>query len=119
VLARALGTSVDALLDDRPGDDVLGNTLTQAYDDALAAMADDLNTPEALAAAYRGVNAILGAHRDGDGLSGASARAAADFLDQINALLGIVRPEATVEDALELEADPAFAEKIESLLAQR
>lgn len=105
----------DAAEADRPGDDVLSESLDAAYADALAAMADDLNTPVALAAAYRGANAILGRHRQ-EPLSGASARAAVAFLDRVNALLGIVRPEGATPEAA---ADDDLAEKVEPLLEQR
>ncbi|HLA64071.1 MAG TPA: hypothetical protein VK610_06565, partial [Rhodothermales bacterium] len=67
----------------------LGAVLTAAYDEALAAMTDDLHTPEALAAARRGVDAVLAAGRAGT-LPAALAHAR-EFLDRIDALLGIVR----------------------------
>ena len=106
----------DALAADRPGDDVLSEVLDAAASDAREAMADDLNTPVALAAAYRGVNAVLGVHRQ-DGLSGASARAAAAFLDTVQDLLGIVRP-LTPAAAPTPDDDP-LAETVEALLAAR
>ncbi len=45
------------------GPDVLSEALVAAGDDMLAAMADDLNTPIAIAAALRGANAVLAAAR--------------------------------------------------------
>lgn len=107
----------DALEADRPGDDVFGGALAEIYDEALAAMADDLNTPVALAAALRGANAVLGRHRQ-QPLSGASARAAADYLDRVNALLGVVRSETGAAPAADAE-DDALAEQVEALLVQR
>ena len=62
----------DALGAGRGGGDVLADDLDAAYREALGAMADDLNTPVALAAAYRGANAVLAAHRAAP-LSAASA----------------------------------------------
>lgn len=106
----------DALDAGRPGPDVLAETLDEAYAEALAGMADDLNTPVALAAAYRGANAILGRHRQ-EPLSAASAESAARFLDRINDLLGIVRSEGGAEDAAPAE-DP-LAASVEPLLVQR
>ncbi|HYE94818.1 MAG TPA: cysteine--tRNA ligase [Rubricoccaceae bacterium] len=97
-------------------DDVLARALRAAYDSTLAAMLDDLNTPEALAAAYRGVNALLARHREHP-LAGTDAQSAADFLDQTNALLGIVRSEHG-EAATASEEDP-LAAQVEALLAAR
>ncbi len=107
----------EALEAGREGEDVFGDALDAAYAEALAAMADDLNTPEALAAALRGTNDVLREHRR-EPLSGASARAAADFLDRVNALLGIVRSETGAAPAADDE-DDEFAERVEDLLAQR
>ncbi len=99
------------------GPDVLADVLSAAGDEMLAAMADDLNTPLALAAAYRGASAIrnIGAHSPS--LSAASGASALAFLDRVQALLGIVRAEIPVE-AEDAGADPLAAE-VETLLAQR
>ena len=110
VEAARLGTEAD-----RPGDDVLSADLDAAYADALAAMADDLNTPIALAAGLRGAGAILKAHRDAP-LSGASARAADAYLDRIDALLGIVHAQVPADDA---EAADDLAAQVEPLVVQR
>ncbi len=113
---REAGEAVrDALDADRPGDDTLSADLDAATAQALAAMADDLTTPIALAAALRGTNAILKAHRQSP-LSGASARAGAAFLDWVDALLGIVPPVAASDAAT--EPDP-LADQVEPLLLQR
>ena len=93
----------------------LAEALDAAYADALAGMADDLNTPVALAAALRGANAILAQHRS-DGLSSASAQSAADYLDRVQALLGVVRPDA---DAPQLDGTDELAETVERLLGER
>jgi cysteinyl-tRNA synthetase len=100
----------------RAGEDPLSEPLGRAYDDALAALCDDLNTPEALAATLRAVNLIF-KERDQGPLSGDAARAAADFLDKLNALLGIVRSEYG-EAAPKPEAD-GLAAQVEALLVQR
>ncbi len=105
-----------ALETNREGQDVFGDALDTAYAEALAAMADDLNTPEALAAALRGTNTILGRHRQ-QPLSAASAQAAADYLDRINALLGVVRSD--VAAAASEPDDDGLAEQVEALLTQR
>ncbi len=97
------------------GPDALADVLADAGDEMLAAMADDLNTPLALAAAYRGANAVLAAERDG-GLSEASGASAMVFLDRVQALLGIVR--AATPAVADAGADPLAAE-VEPLLAQR
>ena len=100
---------------DRPGDDGLSADLDAAYADALAAMADDLNTPIALAAGLRGAAAILKAHREAP-LSGASARAADAYLDRIDALLGIVHAQVPADAA---EAADDLAAQVEPLVVQR
>ena len=97
------------------GPDALDSPLLEAGDEMLAAMADDLNTPVALAAAYRGANAILAAARDG-GLSAASGASATAFLDRVQALLGIVRSEATEQAPAD---DGGLAAEVEALLAER
>lgn len=110
VEAARLGTEAD-----RPGDDGLSADLDAAYADALAAMADDLNTPIALAAGLRGAAAILKAHREAP-LSGASARAADAYLDRIDALLGIVHAQVLADAA---EAADDLAAQVEPLVVQR
>ena len=102
---------------------MLGDVLAAAGDEMLAAMADDLNTPLALAAAYRGANAILAAARDG-GLSEPSGASALAFLDRVQALLGIVRAEIPVEapgdgvDPLAAEVEPLLAQRTEARAAK-
>ncbi|MCH7639236.1 MAG: cysteine--tRNA ligase [Bacteroidetes bacterium] len=106
----------EALASNREGENNLEAPLADVYADALAAMCDDLNTPEALAAAYRGVNVILSQHRQ-EPLSGMAAQTAADFLNRINNLLGIVRHESP--EGPSSNEDDEFAEYVESLLEQR
>ncbi|WP_420456859.1 cysteine--tRNA ligase [Rubrivirga sp.] len=111
---EAADAVADALDADRPGEDDVSADLDAAYAEALAAMADDLTTPIALAAALRGTNALLKTHRESP-LSGASARAGASYLDRVDALLGIV-PSATDADA---SAEDPLAAQVEPLVAQR
>ena len=98
------------------GEDRLGPRLEATYDAALAAMLDDLNTPVALAKALEGVKLIQGF---GD-LNATSARAAIDWFERINALLGIVYPETDRGGTTESSAaeDP-LAARVEALLAER
>ncbi|MEM1054983.1 MAG: cysteine--tRNA ligase [Bacteroidota bacterium] len=92
-------------------------SLMDAYADALAGMVDDLNTPVALAAALRGANTILSVARQPGGLDAASADAAMAYLEQIDALLGIVGLGTPVdEDGTD---DGPFAETVDALLAER
>lgn len=111
---EAVEAVAEALDAGRSGDDVLAPDLDAAYAEALAAMADDLNTPVALAASLRGVTTLLKAHRR-EPLSAASAEAASAFLDRVDALLGVVGPEAEAASG----ADDDLAAQVEALLVQR
>ena len=113
--AEAAAAVADAAEADRPGEDRLGADLDAAYAEALAAMADDLNTPVALAAGLRGATAILKAHR-ATPLSAPEAARARDFLDRLDALLGVVGSE---EDAGAEDDDAEFARHVDDLIAQR
>jgi len=93
----------------------LGTDLASDYNAALAAMADDLNTPVALASAYRGAGRIVQAARAG--LSAPDADAARGFLDRIDDLLGIAPPGAPASPAD--DADDGLAAEVERLLADR
>lgn len=95
-------------------DEAFDQDLEAVYAEALAAMCDDLNTPRALAAVLEGVGRILDRDAQG-GLSPAAGRAAKAFLDRVQALLGIVRPE---HQRRKPERD-ALAERVETLLAER
>ena len=108
--AGAVRAGLDA---DRPGDDALAETLDATWAEALAAMADDLNTPIALAAGLRGAGEVLAADRAAP-LSAASARAARQFLDRLDDLLGVVGHRTEAAPA----ADP-LAAQVEGLLADR
>ena len=95
------------------GPDRLGQGLEEAYEQALSAMLDDLNTPAAIAAALEGLKQILAR---GPSLSEASARGGRTFLERINGLLGIVYHE---EAAPAEELPDPLEEQIERLLAER
>ena len=114
-LSEADDAVAEGLEADRPGDDALAPDLDAAYRDALEALADDLNTPVAIAAALRGAGQILRAHREGP-LSGASARSAEAFLDRVNGLLGVVRSEY---GAAEEPPDDGLEARVEALLEDR
>lgn len=105
----------EAIQADAEGDDVVGERLEALYERALEAMLNDLNTPEALAATIEGVKLLQGVGAD---LSGAAARSAQAWLDQINALLGLIRTEAAPDGAATDDADP-LAEQVEALLDER
>ena len=108
---RLVKDAVDA---DAPGDDFLGDRLDALYDQALAAMCDDLNTPAAIAAALEGSKMLGGV---GSNLNGATARSAKTWLDRINDLLGIVRPEhATAPDEPRDEGPDA---EVQALIEER
>jgi cysteinyl-tRNA synthetase len=85
---RADAVADQGIEDARPGEDALGPILDDLYEQALAAMLNDLNTSVALAKALEGARTIA---READTLSGESAESSKRFLAQINALLGIVR----------------------------
>ncbi|GIV61875.1 MAG: cysteine--tRNA ligase [Rhodothermaceae bacterium] len=97
----------------REGSDHLGPRLETLYEQTLAAMCDDLNTPEAIARTLEGTRLILGF---GDNLNAASARAARAWMNRTNDLLGILAREH--ERPAPAEADPLAAE-VEALLAER
>jgi cysteinyl-tRNA synthetase len=104
----------DALEADRPGPDFVGERLRGFYREALEALCDDLNTPKAIAAVIKGAKLLSGTASK---LSGEAAASAAQFLADVNDLLGIVR-EATPPGESEAEGD-ALPEAVEALLAER
>jgi len=84
------------------------------YDRALAAMSDDLNTPEALAVLFEGVKRILSAS---PGLSRDEQNQAAAWLHGMNRLLGVVYPEH--EGAQEPSATQQDDTHIDELIEER
>lgn len=107
--------ATDAALESPTGGvDSLAVPLGALYDQTLEAMCGDLNTAVALAKALEGARLVA---KDVDG---ASAKSAKSFLDRIQALLGIVRPdyEECGSVAAPAEADEN-AERIDGLLAER
>lgn len=113
---REVSTLVAAAIEhDAPGDAFLAPRLDALYAKALAAMCDDLNTPDAIAAVLEGVKLLNGV---GANLNGASARRAQTWLDQVNVLLGIVAPEQSPSSHRDTTDDP-FAEQVEALLTER
>ena len=94
-------------------DDHAGPRLETVYEETLAAMLDDLNTPIALAAALKGVKLIQGMGE----LNGASAQSARQWLDRTNDLLGFIQPQTMARPVSTNGHDP-LAEQVESLLTQ-
>ena len=72
------------------GADAVGASLDELYEECLESMLNDLNTSVALAKALEGTRLI---QRHAEGMSKASGESALKFLDQVNALLGVVRHE--------------------------
>jgi cysteinyl-tRNA synthetase len=105
--------AVDAASGDGP--DLAGDRLRPLYDRALAAMLDDLNTPEAIAAVIEGFKLLHGMRKH---LNEASAVAARSWVDSVNALLGIVEHEREPAAPAGGDHDPERAE-IDALVADR
>lgn len=100
----------------KEGEDKLGATLEELYDQALDALANDLNTPVALAKALEGARLIL---REGEDLTIPSAASGKRFLDRINDLLGIVRSSYEMAEAPKPAAPQVDPQLIESKIAER
>ncbi len=106
--ARALVEKISA--GPSTGPDRLGEKLDAVYERTLAAMCDDLNTPLAFASALEGVKLI---HGLGDNLNAVSARAAMEWLDQTNHLLGFLAHDEPVEAAAPDPVEAQVAELVE------
>ncbi len=102
----------DALEENRAGDDVIHEQLAVLQNRVLAAMADDLNTPEAIAATIEGVKSILFTSE----LSAKSARSAANWLEYVNALLGIISSDY---DHAKSADDGSLEDAVDALIVQR
>ncbi len=100
----------------RPGEDAIGPTTDDLYDQALEAMLNDLNTSVALAKAIEGAKIIL---REAETLSSDSAQSAKRFLDNINALLGIVRMETEIAGLPSSETKNVDESRIDELVEER
>ncbi len=91
-------------------------TFAPLYDRALAAMADDLNTPEALAVLFEGVKRILSAS---DAMESNEKTEAATWLHGMNHLLGVVSAEhepPAPQDTADAGDEDA---RIDALVAER
>jgi cysteinyl-tRNA synthetase len=86
---EALADRILARPSSEPGG-TLAEDLERIYGETLDALCDDLNTSVAIAKALEGVSV---GNRVGEAMTADDARALKTFLDRINALLGIVRPE--------------------------
>ena len=102
------------------GEDVLGSSLEQLYDEALDAMCSDLNSPVAMAKALEGAKLIS---KHGDQMTEATGKSAKEFLDKVNDLLGIVRPEHQDQLAAPKDAKPPVttseADRYDALVVER
>ncbi len=101
----------------RPGEDAIGSALDELYDQALDSMLNDLNTSVALAKALEGTRVIL---REAESLSLASAESGKRYLDGINELLGIVRPDHDLlSTPIAANAPKVDEARIEHLITER
>ncbi|MDR3689782.1 MAG: cysteine--tRNA ligase [Fimbriimonas sp.] len=99
------------------GPDTIGVALDELYEQALDAMTNDLNTSVALAKALEGTRVI---QREAESLSKASGESGKRYLDRINALLGIVRPEREVAGpAVVTPASKVDEARIQALIDER
>ncbi len=105
-LRRAKAAAQAAVDAATPGDDSLGASLDELYEEALDAMCSDLNTPVALAKTLEGVKVVLRA----EALSAAGGASALAFFEKINALLGIVEGADPALTAIPAKAAPAVDE---------
>lgn len=97
------------------GEDAIGAELSGLYEEAVDAMCENLNTSVAVARALEGARAVVAA----EPLSAASAVSAVKFFDQINALLGIVRPEHDLDCIPEIAAPAVDEARINGLIEER
>ncbi len=104
----------EAIASGAAGDDHIGAQLQKIYNKILYALLDDLNTPLAIAAALEGVKLIRG-FKD---LNTNSAKGAKQWLDDVNALLGIYKYDNGAEKQDDEAVDP-LAAKVEELLVSR
>ena len=98
-----------------------GDQLESYYDDTLAAMCKDLNTPAATSAALAGLKVL---EDKLDTLNWAMAKSARDWLDRTNALLGVVESEFETDERTgdaqkDVPKDDHFAETVDELLEDR
>jgi cysteinyl-tRNA synthetase len=114
-LRRAAALADAAADSGRVGDDTLDEGLSAVWDQALEAMLDDLNTPVALAKALEGARMIS---RAGEGMSAASGKSGQQFMERINALLGVVRHERE-DSAPELKGPAVDEAWVEAKLVER
>ncbi len=103
-----------ATKEDEAGDDHIGKKLKDIYQQLLLGLLDDLNTPKAIASALEGVKLVQGFKA----LNGASARSAQQWLDDVNALLGIYSYDNGAREEQADDADP-LAQRVEQLLLER
>ena len=98
----------------RPGPDDLAEPLGRLRTRIVAAMADDLNVPEALALILEGARMI----RSND-MSGAAAGTAVAFMQLVNELLGIPRSERGAGEPTAIGAGGSFQQRVDALVRER
>ena len=103
-----------AISQNEAGDDHLQPRLQAIYNKVLHGLLDDLNTPVAIAAALEGAKLIHGFKP----LNGAAAKSAAQWLEDVNNLLGIYKYDNGGATDNASDDDP-LAEKVEQLLKDR
>jgi cysteinyl-tRNA synthetase len=112
---RRAWTLAEAAASNAAGEDTLGSSLQALYSESLDAMCDNLNTSVALAKALEGAKLIA---REGEGMNATTAGSAAEFLSQINELLGIIRWESGAVPTVAAPSGPSDAE-IDALVEAR
>ena len=98
-----------------------GDQLDNYYEDTLTAMCHDLNTPAATTSALSGLKVL---EDKLDTLNWSMAKSARNWLDQINALLGIVEPEHEAKHHADADDENGLApdhlsDSIDALLKDR
>ncbi|NND72378.1 MAG: cysteine--tRNA ligase [Rhodothermales bacterium] len=110
-----LEQSLDVARNAPSGTSDVAARITAASERLLAAMLDDLNTPEAIAALLDGIKTILTCK---DGISDEDRSAAQQFLSRVDSVLGIINEEGS-DSPESSEEDDEFAATIEEMLDRR
>ncbi len=114
-MVAARNLAAEAVRTGESGDDRVGARLDAIHDRILAALCDDLNTPEAFAAFLEGVKLVNGMASH---LNQASGEAVESWFVRVNDLLGIVEHDLGEEAQPADQIDPE-GERIQALLDER